>query len=107
MTHRSAGGSGSLPHPWSLSRNPVTIAGYAKKSQVRPRYARRLATSPDLRSPCQPNAGADGVRCRFAFTNLDGAVELDEFKLKPGSATRADLASRRKVLKVPHPGAAN
>jgi glucose/arabinose dehydrogenase len=46
-------------------------------------------------------------RFYIAFTNLNGDVELDEFMRQAGDETRADPATRRIVLIVPHPIAAN
>jgi len=53
-----------------------------------------------------PDYDASG-RLYVAFTNGAGDVELDEFLRQAGDATRADPASRRIVLIIPHPGAAN
>jgi hypothetical protein len=53
-----------------------------------------------------PNYDASG-RLYVAFTNANGHVELDEFIRKAGDPTRANPASRRIVLIIPHPGAAN
>jgi glucose/arabinose dehydrogenase len=41
------------------------------------------------------------------FVNNSGNVEIDEFKLRPGTALVADPASRRRVLTIVHPFAAN
>jgi glucose/arabinose dehydrogenase len=41
------------------------------------------------------------------FNNKNGDIEINEFKRKEGSNTRADRASRRVVLAIPHPGATN
>ena len=43
-------------------------------------------------------------RFYVCFTNLSGAVEIDEFTRSAGSPLRADRSSRRRVLKIPHPG---
>ena len=53
-----------------------------------------------------PNYDTSG-RFYVAFTNSSGALEVDEFKRRAGDPTRADPATRRIVLTVPHPGAAN
>jgi glucose/arabinose dehydrogenase len=41
------------------------------------------------------------------YTNVDGAIEIDEFKRLPNHPTRADRFSRRKVMIIPHPDFAN
>jgi glucose/arabinose dehydrogenase len=41
------------------------------------------------------------------FTNTDGDIEVDEFKRSRRSPVRASSRSRRKVIVIPHPGAAN
>ena len=41
------------------------------------------------------------------FTNLAGNVEVDEFRRSAGSPTLADGSSRRQVLVIRHPNAAN
>jgi hypothetical protein len=46
-------------------------------------------------------------RANVAFTNLNGDVELDEFLRQAVDETRADAATRRIALIVPHPIAAN
>lgn len=46
-------------------------------------------------------------RFYVAFTNLNGNVEIDEFMRHPTIKTRATRASRRILLAIPHPGAAN
>jgi glucose/arabinose dehydrogenase len=60
-----------------------------------------------LLSVAFPPDYATSGRFYVAFTNTDGDVELDEFMRMAGDATRADPATRRIVLTVPHPGAAN
>jgi glucose/arabinose dehydrogenase len=50
---------------------------------------------------------ATSRRFYVAFTNLNGNVEIDEFFRSAGSAVRADPATRRVVLVIPHPTAAN
>lgn len=42
-----------------------------------------------------------------AFTNARGALEINEFRSVPGPPARARKASRRVILRVPHPGATN
>ncbi len=37
------------------------------------------------------------------FTNNDGNIEIDEFKRSANNPTRADPATRRQVIVVPHP----
>src|SRR5207244_11637150 len=46
-------------------------------------------------------------RFYIAFSNTNGDGELHEYMRQTGNATRADPASRRMLLVVPHPGAAN
>jgi glucose/arabinose dehydrogenase len=41
------------------------------------------------------------------FNNNDGDIEINEFRRREGSNTRADRASRRVLLVIPHPGATN
>jgi glucose/arabinose dehydrogenase len=41
------------------------------------------------------------------FNNNDGDIEINEFKRAEGSNTRADRASRRRVMVIPHPDATN
>ena len=41
------------------------------------------------------------------FNNVDGDIEINEFKRLAGSNTRADRASRRVLLVIPHPDASN
>lgn len=41
------------------------------------------------------------------FTNNDGDVEIDEFKRSVAHPRRANPASRRQVIVIPHPGYAN
>jgi glucose/arabinose dehydrogenase len=41
------------------------------------------------------------------YVNLDGDIQVDRFKRKPGSSTRASERSRRKVIVVSHPRNAN
>lgn len=50
---------------------------------------------------------ASSRRFYVAFTNNSGAIELDEFRRSASDPTRADPASRRIVLRIPHPGASN
>lgn len=42
-----------------------------------------------------------------AFTNARGALEINEFRSVPDRPARARKASRRVILRVPHPGATN
>jgi hypothetical protein len=53
-----------------------------------------------------PDYAASG-RFYVAFNNRTGDVELDEFRRSANRATRADRASRRKILTVKHRGASN
>jgi glucose/arabinose dehydrogenase len=46
-------------------------------------------------------------RFYVAFTNADGALEINEFLRSADRPTRADGASRRMLLTIPHPGAQN
>ena len=46
-------------------------------------------------------------RFYVAFTNKNGNVEVDEFQRSAASRTRAARGSRRILLVIPHPGAAN
>ena len=41
------------------------------------------------------------------YVNRDGNVEVDGFRRKRKSSTRADAGSRRKVIEIPHPNFAN
>lgn len=41
------------------------------------------------------------------FVNLSGDVEVDEFQSSAATPLRASLATRRILLKIPHPGASN
>jgi len=41
------------------------------------------------------------------YTNRNGDIEVDSFRRKRGSATRAARRSRRKLIVVPHPGFSN
>lgn len=50
---------------------------------------------------------AQSRRFYVAFTNKNGAVEIDEFKRMIDSNTRADRATRRILLQIPHSGAQN
>jgi glucose/arabinose dehydrogenase len=53
-----------------------------------------------------PNYAESG-RFYVFFTNRDGNVEIDEFRRLAGSSTQADRTTRRRVLVIPHPTAAN
>lgn len=46
---------------------------------------------------------ATSRRFYVAFTNLNGDVEIDEYKRSTGDAARADPTTRRKLLAIPHP----
>jgi hypothetical protein len=46
-------------------------------------------------------------RFYVALNNSNGDIELDEFLRSTASSTQADKSSRRVVLTIPHPGAAN
>ncbi|MPZ55122.1 MAG: glucose dehydrogenase [Rhizobiales bacterium] len=46
-------------------------------------------------------------RFYVAFNNSDGDIEIDEFMRSAGRPVRADFASRRVVLVIPHRGASN
>ena len=41
------------------------------------------------------------------FVNQDGNLEIDSFRRKRSSATRADARSRREVIEIPHPQFSN
>jgi glucose/arabinose dehydrogenase len=41
------------------------------------------------------------------YANADGDIEIDEFKRRVHSSTRARASSRRRVLVIPHPGETN
>jgi hypothetical protein len=53
-----------------------------------------------------PDYAASG-RFYVCFTNRDGNVEIDEFRRLAGSSTQADRTTRRRVLVIRHPTAAN
>lgn len=57
-----------------------------------------MAFAPDFRQ---------SRRFYVAFTNARGALEIAEFRALPDRPVRARRASRRLVLRVPHPGATN
>ncbi len=46
-------------------------------------------------------------RFYVCYTNLQGSIEIDEFKRRPDLPTRADPLSRRQVMVIPHPGEQN
>jgi hypothetical protein len=46
-------------------------------------------------------------RIYVAFNNTNGDIELDEYMRSTADETRADLTTRRILLTIPHPGAAN
>jgi glucose/arabinose dehydrogenase len=50
---------------------------------------------------------ATSGRFYVAFTRGDGALEIDEFRRSASNALRADRATRRILLVIPHPGAKN
>jgi glucose/arabinose dehydrogenase len=50
---------------------------------------------------------AESRRFYVLFTNNNGDVEINEFRRSTTSAVRADRASRRVLLVIPHPGAQN
>ena len=60
-----------------------------------------------LLSVAFPSDYADSGRFYVYFTNTNGDVEVDEFRRTAGSPARADPASRRQVMVVPHPFAQN
>jgi glucose/arabinose dehydrogenase len=43
-------------------------------------------------------------RFYVAYIDLDGDIEIDEFKHAAETASRADVASRRKLIEIPTPG---
>jgi glucose/arabinose dehydrogenase len=53
-----------------------------------------------------PNYATTGL-FYIAFTNLNGDVEVDEFRRSAGNPKLADAASQRRVLVVPHRDAGN
>jgi glucose/arabinose dehydrogenase len=46
-------------------------------------------------------------RFYVSYANVDGKIEIDEFKRRRYSSTRARASSRRRVLVIPHPGEQN
>jgi glucose/arabinose dehydrogenase len=60
-----------------------------------------------LLSVAFPPDYAQTRRLYVAFTNKDGAVEINEFKRVIGNATRVDRSTRRILLVIPHSGAQN
>jgi glucose/arabinose dehydrogenase len=60
-----------------------------------------------LLSVAFPPDYAQSRRLYVAFTNKNGAVEINEFKRVIGNATRADRGTRRILLVIPHNGAQN
>ena len=60
-----------------------------------------------LLSVAFPNDYADSGRFYVYFTNTNGDVEVDEFRRSATNSLRADPASRRQVIVVPHPFANN
>jgi glucose/arabinose dehydrogenase len=74
----------------------------------------------DIRDRVSTGAGEQGLlsvafppdykasrRFYVYYTNLNGAIQIDEFKRLPSYPTRADPFSRRKVMVIPHPQFAN
>ena len=60
-----------------------------------------------LLSVAFPGDYADSGRFYVYFTNTNGDVEVDEFRRSATNPARADPASRRQVMVVPHPFAQN
>ena len=60
-----------------------------------------------LLSVAFPGDYADSGRFYVCFTNTNGDVEVDEFRRSATNPLRADPASRRQVIVVPHPFASN
>ena len=53
-----------------------------------------------------PNYATSG-RFYVYFTNNSGSIEINEFRRQSGNSERADPATRRRMLIIPHPGAQN
>ncbi|MEA2986183.1 MAG: hypothetical protein QOD94_2437, partial [Alphaproteobacteria bacterium] len=53
-----------------------------------------------------PNYQQNG-RFYVAYSNVDGEVELDEFRRSAASPLRAGRSTRRILARIPHPGAEN
>jgi glucose/arabinose dehydrogenase len=60
-----------------------------------------------LLSMAFPPNYAQTRRFYVAFTNINGSIEIDEFRRRAGNRQRADRTTRRVLLTIPHPGAKN
>jgi hypothetical protein len=81
---------------------------------------RRLGLFLDIRGLVRNDSGERGLfsvafppnyqtsrRFYVYYTNQQGAIEIDEFRRRVGSPARANPASRRRVMVIPHPGEPN